>query len=135
LLAAGAVALGLMAASKLAGIVLPGCGAGSDCDRAARSAWGTVPGIDWPVSFIGAAYFAAMLVGWVKLGGVASPAMRWTARLAAAASLLFIGVMLYEHIFCRYCLAGHACNLLFLPICEAGAKRASRRLSAWRGMP
>jgi hypothetical protein len=50
------VALGMVLAHFDA-VELPGCGTASDCTRAGESRWGKLPGIEWPLSFVGFAYF------------------------------------------------------------------------------
>ena len=44
--------------------------------------------------------------------------LRWVLRLGAAASLLFVGVMIRQGHLCPYCVAVHAGNLLFVGLCE-----------------
>lgn len=135
LLILAAASSGALVMAKLGGITLPGCGGASACDEAAKSPWGFVPpkiewftahgwpdAAFWPVSFLGFAYFVAMLVAWVVVMGKAPAGMRTVARLGAVASVYFIGIMLYTHVFCKYCIASHVCNLLFLPLALTGAK-------------
>ena len=81
LLAASAVVLAL-SFSRLTGIGLVGCGAGSPCAQAAASPWGRVPLLDWPVSHIGAAYFLALLVAWITCRGRSTPSLRAVTRIA-----------------------------------------------------
>ncbi len=103
----------------------PGCGAGGGCDQAANSPWGKVPLIDWPVSFIGLAYFVALAIMWINAtmnGGVTSMA-RTIVRLGAAMSVLFIIVMIAGGYLCWYCLATHLGNFAFLATIELAPKR------------
>src|SRR5262249_5180057 len=123
LMLVAAASAGVLAAHHLYGMALPGCGGGSPCDRAARSPWGTVPGVNWPVSFLGAAYFAGILVALLACPGRPTPGLRWLTRLGAAASVLFIGVMLSDGILCPYCLAAHVANLAFVALVELAAAR------------
>lgn len=134
LLAGAALAAGAMAWTRLGGITLPGCGAGSDCDRAANSPWGTVPGVEWPVSYLGLAYFLGMLVAWIAARGAPGPGLRWVIRAGGAASLLFIGVMVAEQMLCKYCLAAHVCNLLFVGVVEWSARTGDQRRPVLRGV-
>ncbi len=97
---------------------LPGCGAESDCTAAAESAWGSLPVVDWPVSFLGFAYFQALWAAWWLGGGSLSRPLRWLVRLGAAGSLLFVAVMFRQGHLCPYCVAVHAGNLLFAGLCE-----------------
>src|SRR3569832_2128832 len=57
LLAAACGFSGALALHHLSGLCLPGCGAGCGGVVAARCVWGRVPGVDWPTSFLGLAYF------------------------------------------------------------------------------
>lgn len=134
LLAAATAAAGALVQQKLGGIALPGCGAGSGCDKATNSAWGVVPGIQWPVSFLGAAYFAALLAAWIAARGRPTAPLRWIARLGALASLMFIGVMASQEMFCKYCTAAHAANLVFVALLELFAPRPARSAPAGMGL-
>jgi protein-disulfide isomerase len=128
-LAALAVALAassMMAGQHLGALVLPGCGVTSRCAAAAASPWGTIPGVNWPVSFVGTAYFAGALVAWAWFRGVIGRGARWVTRAAGAASLLYIGVMLVESLPCGYCLTVHAANVLFVAASEWIGGRAVR---------
>ena len=74
LLLVAIVASGALVLKQL-GIVttgLPGCGAESDCGKLAESIWGSIPGINWPVSYIGFSYFLGMLIAWATTarGGI-----------------------------------------------------------------
>lgn len=131
--AAGAalVASVLMAAQHLWAVALPGCGPASRCAAAAASAWGSIPGLGWPVSFVGASYFAAVLTAWLMSGGSA-PGVRWLIRVGAALSVLYVGVMVIESLLCPYCLAAHGCNLVLWVSSErARPARAPRAAVAW----
>ena len=101
---------------------LPGCGPGSGCDRAAASIWGSVPGIGWPTSFVGLAYFAGLLIAWLWARRGAAPGLRWLVRLGALASLAFIVIMFAGKYICPYCLTVHVANLAFLVVMERGRK-------------
>src|SRR5574340_726413 len=70
----------------ISGWSLPGCGQGSPCEQAANSVWGKVPLINWPVSFLGLAYFLGMLAAWIAGRGALPPALRYLARLGALGS-------------------------------------------------
>jgi len=108
----------MLVVQHLGAMNLPGCGPGSGCAEAAKSIWAKVPGIDWPVSFAGLAYFLAALVAW--LGSVGLPTwFRWLVRLGAIISIGFLIVMFVERHVCQYCVAAHAANLAFWIICES----------------
>src|ERR1041384_7629823 len=87
-------AAGVLAADHIFGMALPGCGAGSACAKLASSVWGKVPGLDWPVSFAGVAWFAAILAAWIGCRGVAPGWLRLAATAGALGSAAFIGIML-----------------------------------------
>jgi protein-disulfide isomerase/uncharacterized membrane protein len=111
-LAVGAVGFaGYLSLNHMIGIRLPGCGAGSGCAQAAASVWGRVPGVDWPVSFVGLAYFLGVAMAWVAGGGRVSRGFRYVLALGAAASVMFLAVVVAERLWCVYCLGAHACNL------------------------
>lgn len=120
LLSVAAASCGMLVVAHLAKFSLPGCGFGGGCDKAASSVWGKVPGIGWPVSFIGAAYFASMAVAWAATRGTLGTIAAWAARLGAAVSLLYLGIMAGEKVFCLYCAIAHACNLAFVVLCFGG---------------
>jgi len=103
----------------------PGCGAGSACDRAADSVFGSVPLLGWPLSHFGLAWFTVLLVAWVACyrGAPVSSLFRTFVRVGSVGSLVYIGAMLVGGYVCPYCLAVHAGNFVFLFI-EAGAPRA-----------
>lgn len=107
----GLLAAGLLTFEHLAGVGLPGCGPESACAKAAASVWGTIPGLDWPVSFIGLAYFTAMLAAQVRLGGSTTPVLRAVARLGALASAGYAVVMIAGSYGCPYCAAVHVANI------------------------
>ncbi len=123
----------MLALDHLGVLSPPGCGDGSPCRAATSSRWGSVPGVKWPVSFLGFAYYLAALFAWIRARGAWSSALQWLARAGALGSLFFIGVMLVEKLPCKYCLASHIANLLFLGISEFSARRAAPR-PATRGL-
>jgi protein-disulfide isomerase/uncharacterized membrane protein len=112
----------MLALDHFALTTLPGCGPQSGCDRATRSAWGTIPGINWPVSLLGVAYFAAMLAAWLTTSRGVHPLLRLLAWLGAAGSVLFIAVMAGHGYLCKYCLATHVANMIFLVVMEVAAR-------------
>src|SRR5262245_12055855 len=92
LLQIAVVATGLLALHSLAGLAMPGCGAGSPCDLAANSRWGKVPGTDIPVSIVGLAFFLGLLQAWftgAMAGGVGT-LFKWVVRAGAVASAGFV---------------------------------------------
>ncbi len=122
-LAGAAFALAaLLSAQRLGGMALPGCGLKSSCWAVANGPWGRVPGIGWPVSYLGAAWFAAIIVLWIAGRRAPDRITRWLVRIGAAISALFVAVMLIDSTICWYCMGVHAANLAFWPLVErAGA--------------
>jgi len=125
-LLAAAVVFTVFLLSKHFGGSLPGCGPASACEELERTAWGRVPGIGWPVSFAGFAWFLALLAGWMVSGGRTPVALRWLVRAGGAASVLFLVVMIAYRKFCPYCVAAHAANLAALFLIEREARRTPR---------
>ena len=94
----------------LQGLELPGCGPQSACALLASGTFGSLG--PFPLSVVGVAWFAGMLVGWaLSLRGLPDT-LRWAMRLGALASLFYVGVMVWQGHLCPYCLAVHVANLL-----------------------
>ncbi len=112
---------------------LPGCGLQSACQRASESAWGTVPGLNWPVSHLGVAYFGALALAWLLTRGHLPQALRWIVRLGALGSLVWLTAMVHGGYLCPWCLGVHAANLGFLALClrPAGATAAAPGLKVF----
>lgn len=127
LLLSAAVVLSAFLISKHFGGGLPGCGPKSGCEALESTPWGMVPGIRWPVSFLGFGYFFALLVGWMMADRGTPVAARWLLRVGGAASLVFLGVMVAYGKFCPYCLGIHAANLAILVMLERELRLAARR--------
>ena len=113
LLAGSAGVMLLMVLEHLVGLSLPGCGTGGACARAAQSIWGRVPGVGWPVSFVGLAYFVALLVAWGMSRRRLSRAVHVAANLGALVSLAYVLVLVLGPHGCLYCIAAHAGNIGF----------------------
>lgn len=122
-LAASAAAALMLALEHLAGLSLPGCGAGSPCAQAAESIWGKVPYVEWPVSYLGLAYFLALLVAWLSLRGGLPSILRWLIRLGVLISVGFVVVMFVGGYICPYCLVSHIGNVAFWILAEACTPR------------
>jgi protein-disulfide isomerase len=133
----GCLLVSVVTATVLAGrqldvLAVPGCGEGSACDQAAASVWGKVPLLNWPVSFAGLAYFAALLAAWiaVRFCGAVPRALRNLVRLGACLSAMFMVVMIVGGYACPWCIAVHVGNFGFLfvlefaPVAGRGAPRA-----------
>ncbi|MHC4426988.1 MAG: DsbA family protein [Planctomycetota bacterium] len=116
----------MLAGRQLDLLEAPGCGGGSPCDRAMAGPWGKVPLVDWPVSFVGLAYFAALGAAWIatrRRAGVPA-GLRRLVRIGAALSVLFVVVMFAGGYLCVYCLAVHLANLGFVAVSELAPTRA-----------
>ena len=111
----------------IAGLALPGCGAGGACEQAADSIWGKVPLIDWPVSFLGLAYFSAALTGWIIARSGLPQLLRWVVRLGALGSAFFCVIIVVEWLFCPYCIASHIANFAFW-VCMERSRSSVRRV-------
>ncbi len=123
LLAVCVASAGILALNHLLGLAVPGCGEGSPCAELAASAWGRLPVGDWPVAYLGLAYFLGLLVAWLVVGGRPDVWLRAVIRLGVAASVLFVVVMLVGRQVCEYCLATHAANIaLWLMVETAGSR-------------
>lgn len=122
LLAFAAVTVAAMAAIALAlqhlgAMDIPGCGDGSPCADLARSKWGTIPGIGLSTAALGAAYFTAMAAAWLVWGVLRPPAGRPLLTLTTVggvASAAFLVAMLTEGKLCKYCVASHLANFVFV---------------------
>ena len=119
----------LLVQQHLCGLSLPGCGTGSPCAQAAESVWGKLPYVAWPVSFVGLAYFLAMLVAWPTMRHGLTPLVRWLLRLGVLASLGFVIVMVQGGYVCKYCVAIHAANFVLWILVEGFARQLQR---TWR---
>jgi len=123
LLLGAAAASMVLVLQHMVGLSVPGCGPGSACARAAASVWGKVPGIGWPTSHVGFAWFLAMAVAWLVVRGAIPLWMRWLVRLSAIGSLVLVAAMLLNGYICPWCMGVHACNLLFVVLIETGGRR------------
>jgi protein-disulfide isomerase/uncharacterized membrane protein len=121
-----AVVLSAFLVAKHFGGGLPGCGPKSGCEALEATRWGTVPGLGWPVSFLGAAYFVAALLGWLVSRGEVPRGLIWVLRVGGAASLAFILVMVVLRKLCPYCAGVHTANLLVLIMAEGEVRRRAQ---------
>jgi protein-disulfide isomerase len=106
---------------------LPGCGPGSDCAKAAASVWGSIPGINYPVSLVGLAYFAAVLAAWITAHGRISGLLRIIILLGGVISLGYIAVMAAERLWCSYCTTAQLANLAFATVALTTARAMGQR--------
>jgi len=119
----------LLVLEHLVGLALPGCGPGSACAQAAASVWGKVPGLKWPVSHVGFAYFLGLLAAWIGARRGVSSVLRDIVRLGAIVSLLYMFVIIFGKYGCKYCLAAHAGNFAFWLVVETAGAAGPR---SWR---
>ena len=122
LLIASLAAAGMLVYQHLTGIAVPGCAPGSGCAELASSRWGNVLG--WPTSFLGTAYFAALIIAWlwIGLGQGVSRWFKWGVRLGVLGSVLLIIVVFVEGHLCQYCTVVHAGNLAFWLVVECAQR-------------
>lgn len=77
----------------------------------------------WPVSSLGATYFASALAAWVVIGirhrrvGSVIP---WVARLGALISIGYLIVIVVANKPCPYCITSHIANLALVGFLEVG---------------
>ena len=114
---------GMLVASSLDSVHLPGCGPQSACAQAAASAWGRVPGLNWPVSFVGFAFYLGLLIAVGAARGRISPGLRWIARIGALVTIGFIALALTERLLCPYCFGAHLAYLCFAVAQEFAARK------------
>mgnify|MGYP000237189104 CR=1 FL=1 len=123
----------LLAIDHLGALQLPGCGPGGACQQAAESIWGKIPlgSYQWPVSYLGLAYFAGLLAGWSVARGQLTRSVRYLVRLGAAASGFFCVIILLKWLVCPYCIAAHLGNFAFWLTVELTRSRAARARPVW----
>jgi protein-disulfide isomerase/uncharacterized membrane protein len=121
----------MLALEHLGGLSLPGCGPGSGCAEAAASVWAQIPYLNWPVSFLGAAYFLGLLGVWLTSRRGVPGGVRYLVRLGVLISLGFVAVMIVEGHLCQYCVMAHVGNIAFWIVAE-GATRV--RAGSVRGL-
>lgn len=132
LLAIAVVLCLILTVNHLGGLALPGCGEGGGCAEAANSKYGKLPGLGWPLSFVGLAYFAGLLAAWIRGRTDQPPVFRHLVRLGAVGSLILITILFVEGYTCLYCLGSHLANLGFWGLLERLPLRAP---SGRRGSP
>lgn len=118
----------LLVLDHFGGLSLPGCGEGGPCEQAADSFWGKIRlgGFEWPVSFLGLAYFLAALFAWIASGDGVSRAFRYLVRAGALVSAGFTLIIFMERTFCAYCVGAHLGNFAFWATMEWTRNRSLR---------
>jgi protein-disulfide isomerase/uncharacterized membrane protein len=113
----------MLVSDSLGLFTAPGCGEDGGCDKAVNGPLGSIEifGTHWPSSFLGMAFFIAMLVTWIasRRRGV-SIALVVMATLGGLASVFYIGAMVAGGYFCIWCTTAHAGNFLFIGAAIAG---------------
>lgn len=129
------LAIALLAAltqvlDALGAVSAPGCGLRGGCHAASASEFGRWPILGWPLSYVGLAWFAGLLVVWIRTRGALGEGWKWLVRAGVAASLFYAGVLAGRKFACPYCIAVHVANVLFLVVVElrgsAGAPAARK---------
>ena len=130
LLAGSAAAMLFLVLEQVVGLNLPGCGIAGGCAQATESIWGRVPGVDWPVSFVGLAYFVFMGVWYAVAGGRRVPLH--AALCALPASLGLVGLMATGAApWCTACLAVHVVNVVLVVAAWRLAAAAPRESASY----
>lgn len=96
---------------------------------AARESVGKVPAERawWPVSFVGAAYFAGALAGWLVVGiqgRRVAAVIRWVVVGGGMASVAYLIVIVLEKKYCQYCITSHIANLALVGSVMLGFRRS-----------
>ena len=122
----GAITASIILAATKLGIYshAPGCGVNSGCDAIANGPWGSVPGLGWPVSFIGVAWFVSLLCSW-WCKGADNKLFLYVVRAGALASVGFFVLMAVVGHFCIWCAVVHVCNIVFWGVAELVYKKST----------
>lgn len=123
-------ASGSLVYKHFTGVALPGCHAGSACDKLDQSVFGRIMfpkgltaalGFDkWPVSSLGCAFFIGIAAAWAAGMRRIAPGLKWMVRLGAGVSLMYVGVIVWMGELCLYCLVSHGANFSVLLCMEVG---------------
>ncbi|MCP4757972.1 MAG: thioredoxin domain-containing protein [Planctomycetes bacterium] len=117
---------GLLSLKQLGfiGDSLPGCGPKSACGALTSGPFGRIPGIGWPVSYLGLSWFLGLTVAWLLARRGLQMSIVWLIRLGAVGSLGFVLIMVAKGQICPYCLVVHLGNFAFWIVVE-NARRQS----------
>ncbi|MEM7227381.1 MAG: thioredoxin domain-containing protein [Planctomycetota bacterium] len=124
---AALVTSGMLVYGHLQAIDLPGCGVDQGCADLTSGKWGVVPGLGWPVSHVGFAFFLGLLPAWLVSRDGTPSALKWLIRVGFLASLFFITIMLVEKKFCLYCALTHGANFCLLIASEFSPRARTQR--------
>lgn len=120
-------ACGMMVLHHFGAMEMPGCGVGSPCDAAAKSAYGRLPIVGMPTSFLGMAYFMALLASWVPAGGRISRSMHGVILLGVLGSVIYTCIAIFAKLPCTYCFVTHGANFVFAACALILRQRGYRR--------
>lgn len=122
----------LQTLDALGAMSAPGCGLRSGCHAAASSSFGRLPFVQWPLSYVGCAWFSALLVAWTRARGDVDVIVNWAARAGVAASLFYAGVLAGRGFACPYCIAVHVANVCFFVVLEMSETPSiARKKGVW----
>ncbi len=125
----------VLALAHVNAVELPGCGTVSDCTRAAESRWGRIPGTDWPLAFVGFAYFQALTAAFIYSGGRLTAMLRAIVLMGAVVSAVLIAVMFVNGYVCGYCLTIHVLNMAFAVGCVVAWRNGRPTTATTRWAP
>lgn len=123
----------LLAVHTAFNMPVPGCGAGRDCESLAASVWGTLPFARVPISIVGCAALAGMMLA-LLLSSPSRGVPRLLAFATAAISLALLVVMVVFNRFCTLCIVTHAGVLVFAvanSVACRGASSPPARAHVW----
>ena len=121
----------LLVLQRFGVIQLWGCRNDSTCARTISDTWSNF--YDWPVAFVGLAYFAAVGAGWIAVamnGNGIPTTQRFLIRLGAMVSAFYLALLLGSNHDCSYCVAMHLIHFGFCffarqePVAKSGNRIA-----------
>ena len=118
---------GLLSLKQLGfiGDSLPGCGPKSACGALTSGPFGRIPGIGWPVSYLGLSWFLGLTVAWLLARRGLQMSIVWLIRLGAVGSLGFVLIMVAKGQICPYCLVVHLGNFAFWIVVETARRQSA----------
>jgi uncharacterized membrane protein len=112
----------LLVLAHFGAVALPGCSTASGCTQAAETRWGKLPGTEWPLSFLGFAFFQGVVAAFICNRGRLPLWLRAIVGFGAIISMLLTAVMFRGGYVCSYCLAIHILNITVRVVPTAGAR-------------